>query len=396
MSAGVDARKDDRPPAADSAYYQEVVKLPGYGDAPNRCRALEPVGHCRDGHAVLGRSSCGTRYCPDHWPDWLTEAAESLVARMAAYREAHEGAERRMVHLVASPEQDRRWSARALWDARSDAYEAMEAAGARGGATITHPYRTSDEGERLYARAVEHGSVDADRGRWSFLREAADGWEEMQRFAEPAPHYHAAAPAVDVDGSRAPDGWVVKNIRSMKRFHRTDPEAYQDMAAWAVYVLSHAADQQGRQTVTYFGDVHPASFDPEEELTAAAWDRIQIEAARAVGSDPAEEGAGAGADEETCPVEDCGAVVEELAGLRERLQDEEWLDHLRGFPDGGARVARMRGLVAYREGRTDRPPPSARTSEEGMRRWLQRHGTRRPGQGSVPSEQTGLRQYSAD
>jgi hypothetical protein len=31
-----------------------------------------------------------------------------------------------------------------------------------------------------------------------------------------------------------------------------------------------------------------------------------------------------------------------------------------------------------------------------MRRWLQRHGTRRPGQGSVPSEQTGLRQYSAD
>jgi len=394
LSAGADASQDVRPPAADSAFYEEVVKLPGYREPPNRCRALDPVGHCRDGHPVLGRSSCGTRYCPDHWPDWLTDAAEKLVARLAAYREAHEGAERRMLHLMASPDQDRRWSARALWDARSDAYEALEAAGARGGATFTHAYRTSDEGERLYGRVVEHGDVDADRGRWSLLREVADDWEEMQRFTEPAPHYHSLAPAVDVDGSRAPDGWVVKNIRSLSRFHRTDTECYRDMAAAVVYVLSHAADQKGRQTTTYFGELHPSVFDPEEELTAAAWDRIQREAAKAVGSEPSEEGAGG--DEETCPVEECEAVVQDLRGLYDRLQDEEWLEHLRSFADGGARVAQMRGLLAYSEGRTDRPPPSARTSEDEMRRWLQRHGTRRPGQGRVRSQQTGLPQYGAD
>jgi hypothetical protein len=395
MSASADARRDVRPPAAEGAYYDEVVRLPGFRTPPNRCRALEPVGFCRDGHAQLGRSSCETRYCPDHWPGWLTGAAEKIVARLAAYREAHEGAERRMLHLVASPDQDRRWSVRDLWETRRDAYDALEAAGARGGATIVHPYRTSEEGERLYARAVEHGSVDEDRGKWSLLREAADGWEEMTRFAEPAPHYHSLAAAVDVDGSRAPDGWVVENVRSMSRFHRTDPECYRDMAAAVVYILSHAADQQGRQTTTYFGEIHPSVFDPEEELTAAAWDRIQREAANAVGADP-EEGAGAGSAEEECRREECEAIVEELQYLRERLADEEWLEHLRGFADGGGRVATMRGLLAYVDGRTDRPPPSARTSKERMSNWLKRHGTRRPGQGSVPSEQTGLRQYGAD
>ena len=67
------------------------------------------------------------------------------------------------------------------------------------------------------------------------------------------------------------------------------------------------------QAITYFGDLAPASFDPEEELTAAAWDRIQREAEKAVKEHPDEEGRQVGPEE--CPRDGCVAAVHDIAHL---------------------------------------------------------------------------------
>jgi hypothetical protein len=376
-----------------TTHYDGVVRIPGFGDAPERCRDLKPVGFCEHGHTVLGRSSCGTRYCPDHWRDWIEDAVISAVARVAAYRQARDGAERRLVHAVASPPQDRRYSVRSLWDARSEAYEAFEAAGVRGGVTVAHPYRTNDRGEAIFRAAAESGELDDGTGRWRFLRETADGWDDLGRYIEAAPHYHSLAAAEDVNGEAAPDGWVVKNIRSLANFHIHDTESYRDMAASFYYVLTHGAVQDGRQMTTYFGEVHPAAFDPEEELTVTEWDRIQTEAERAVkGTEEAVEGDG-GAGPEECPTDDCEAVVRDLMHLDEYLDDDDWVSSVRVRTDGPARLATLRGVRVFWSGLTDRPPPSARSSKGRFRRWLKERGQlRAPGAGRGPdqSQQIGL------
>jgi hypothetical protein len=357
-----------------TTYYEEVLKLPGYGEAPNRCRPMKPVGFCEEGHTVLGRSSCGTRYCPDHWRDWLEDALVPMVARLAAYRQVAEGAEKRLSHVVASPPQDRRYSVREVWDTRSDAYDAFEAAGVRGGVCVTHPYRTTDEADEMYATVAEHGDLDEDTGRWKFLRELTEDWEELAGYAEASPHYHSLAAGEDIDGSRAPDGWVVERIRSLQAFHPRDTEAYRDMVAPAYYILTHGAVQDGRATTTYFGEIHPNSFDPEEELTAAMWSRIQIEAEKAVKEEPGEDGEVSGHGPDECPRDGCRACVVDVLYLREYLDDEDFVSRVLAHRDGRARLAQLRGMIAWWEERTDRPPPRASKSERRMLEWLQERG----------------------
>lgn len=368
------------PTGGGSAYYQDAVRLPGFGFAPERCRALQPVGFCQGhGHVQLGRSSCGTRRCPDHWRDWLTRAVENIVARLAAYRYVQEGAGKRLLHAVVSPDQERRWTDEAFWDARSGSYEAAEAAGARGGVTVPHPYRSSEEGERLWEMATEHGDVDDDLGKWSLFRDASDGWGEMQEYVEAAPHYHMLAPSEDFQGGEAPAGWVAKNIRSLPRFHVDDVEAYRPMAKVAYYLLTHSGMQEGRQTVTYWGEVHPAAFNPEEELTKARWDRIQEYAHRAVHERPGEGAAGTGEEEETCGREECDSVVVPIEELHDYMNDEAWVRSL-----GRHERLELRGVQAWaRFG--DRPPPD--TEEKKVRRWLRRRGRLHSGLGNP---QTGL------
>jgi hypothetical protein len=379
MSAGATDHGDLRPEAP-RTYYDDLVRLPGYREAPNRCRPLSPVGFCEEGHTVLGRSSCGTRYCPDHWRDWIEDAVVSMVARFAAYRHAVDGAEKRWHHGVASPPQDRRYSVRELWETRREAYDALEAAGFRGGATVTHPYRTSERGDTLFEVAVQEGEVEEDTGRWAFLRDLADDWDEMNRYIEAAPHYHVLGPGEDIDGEAAPDDWLVKRIQTAKPFYFRDTEAYRDMVAPAYYVLTHGADQEGKHTTTYFGELHPASFDPEEELTAAVWSRIQMEAEKAVKEEPV---AGEGAEAKTerhagpeeCPVDGCEACVLDVMHLAEYMEDEEWVEAVMGHRDGRARYHRLMGVLLWWEGRCDSPPPGASTSEHRFREWLEDRGS---------------------
>lgn len=366
-------------PEPPKTFYEGVVDLPGYGDAPNRCRAMTPVGFCVEGHTVLGRSSCGTRYCPDHWRDWCEDAVVNMVAQLAAYRYAQEmGPKKRLCHVVASPPQDRRYSARSLWETRSEAYEAMEAAGVRGGATVTHPYRTNDRGDALYSTAKESGELEDGTGKWRFLRELADDFEDLTRYIEPSPHYHALAAVEDVDGEAAPDGWLVKRIRTFDTFHPRDQKAYRDMAATAYYTLTHGANQQGRSTTTYFGDVH--SFTPSEELTATMWERIQIEAEKAVKEERpeemevAEEGEAISAAEDECPHDNCGAEVVDVYYLSEYMEDDEWVSKVKGAGRGRERWLRLKGLLYWWDEGGDRPPPSVQGSEEKLRNWLEMKG----------------------
>jgi len=382
-------------PEPPTTYYDGAVRVPGFGEPPERCRGLTPVGFCDHGHTVLGRSSCGTRYCSDHWRDWCEDAVISMVARMAAYREATEGAERPVSHAVASPPQDRRYSGREMWETRSEAYDALRATGVDGGPVVTHPYRTNERANNLYETAVEQGDVDEDTGRWRFLRETADNWEGMSRYVEAAPHYHVPiAPRRYVEGEAAPDGWVVKRVRKLRAFDLRDTESYRDMAASAYYVLTHTADQEGRQSTTWFGDVHPSSFDPEEELTAAKWSRIQMEAEKAVREEPGEadqDGSGHRHGPEECPRDGCEAAVLDAMYLDEYLNDEEWVEAVRDRPGGRRRLAVLRGARAWWSNRTDPPPARARDDRKGMREWLKHRGQQwrsadsreRPGQATL-------------
>lgn len=357
-----------RPQTPAKAYYSNDIRFPGYGYPPQRCQHLQPVGFCRaNGHVALGRSSCGTRRCPDHWRDWLEDAVIGAVARLAAYRHVVDGWEKRLVHASVSAPQNRWYTKEQFWDARSESNDVAKDAGIRGGMLVPHPYRASDAGEELFATAVEHGDWPESRGKYALFREVADDWDEMLEYIEEAPHAHVLGPSEDVSGEDAPSGWVVKNIRSLSRFEIGDMDGYRDMATVAYYVLTHAAVQEGRNTVSWFGEVHGSVFDPSEELTPAEWAEIQNRAERAVRTREDDEEIEEWHEELECPHPECESIVEPIERLHEFVEDDEWMESL----DVEQRH-RIRGLEMWRIG--DLPPPHAHKSKDAMRAWLEEKG----------------------
>ncbi len=344
--------------------------------------ARKPVGFCdTHGHVSLASASpCSTRGCPEHSHMWRKDAAEGIVARLAAYRQAQpDGSRRRLLHVVTSPDRSVYWSAEAFWDARSASYEAVRAVGGRGGVTVPHAYRTSDEGDWLFEEAVERGDWDREAGKWSLLRDAADDWDEMLAYVEEAPHFHHLVAAEDFDTEAIPSGHVVKNIRSLDAFHLRDMTGYRDMAATAMYLLSHGAFEPsgvaggGRNTVTYFGDVHPNAFDPEAELTAAERDTIERMASRAVRTDPSVDVEAEVAEEperRSCRVDGCDGKIVDIGELRDWLRDPTWLDLI-----GEKQATILEGALGWIEEQGDRPPPSV--DQESIVRWLYQRGEER-------------------
>lgn len=335
-------------------YMTDIVRQPGFFEAGENCGDLKPVGFCERGHVqIAGAEPCNTRKCPHHWGTWRKNSAESIVARAAAYRAAQGGPSsrrRRMVHVVEAPPQDQRWTVSRFWNHRSKSHDVAEDAGARGGVTIPHPYDTNDEADELYAEAVDAGVVGEDYGKWRFVRERADTWDDMKEAIEVRPHFHDLAPAEDVDADDRPEGWVVHNIRSLKRFYvdvdevpgselvdgsgrivrdrrEVVREGYEDMARLTMYLLSHAGAQQKtgdlpqRSSMSYWGELSPNSFDPEEELDADTWETIQKHAAKAVGKAWDEDDESGEPTEGECSCEDCEATVRPLSDLEEYLSN---------------------------------------------------------------------------
>lgn len=416
-------------------YLSDIIRLPGYGRVGDGCEGVKAVGFCENGHVQIGSEDpCGTRTCPICWGQWRKESAASVVARLAAFR-AVQGDRwdtgRRMLHVVSSPEQEQRWSVTRFWNHRSDSYEPVEAAGGRGGVCIAHPYGTSEEGDDLYREAVSDG-LDPEYGKWRLLRGYADEWEEMKPLIEVRPHFHQIVGAGDFDGEAAEEieaetGWMVRNIRSLGRFFVDGEEAlpaltrreraearrsekpefealkaraeekaiegYEDMARLTMYLLSHGAvqpevgDLSMRATVTYWGEVHPNGFDPEEELSPERWAAIQRYARAAVGlpeEDVGEEGTG-----RCCSREGCEAAVRPLSELSDRLGDPDhsWWDSL-----GFEQQCELLGVDQWAghkpppgaggdlpPGGFDRTPPTPEGIEGGEEfiEWLRRLGRRR-------------------
>jgi hypothetical protein len=312
------------------------------------------------------------------------------VARLAAFREAATGWGKRLVHVVASPDVDR-VSTERFWSLRSDAQDAVKAAGVRGGYCIAHPYRTSDRADELFATACEHGEWERDWGRWSFLRDLAGGdWEQWEDLVEAGPHYHFLAAVEDLDPDAVPDGWVVKNVStgeaSFSRFEKRDMECYEEMARRAWYLRTHGAAQRGRQTATWFGEMHPAAFDPEEALGAAEWRLMQERAADAVGLAP-EEIRDRDGEDQLCEHEECEEIVHGLEELRTWLSDGEWVASL---PQPQQR--RLQGVQVWLLEECALPPPSVRASREQLREWLLETG--RMHYGSHTSQPGGLAAYN--
>ena len=392
-----EARETDRPapstvdrfeedlPKPDAAYYGATVRIPGVGEPPNRCRGLSPVGFCEEGHVALGRSSCDTRYCPDHYLGWVRDGTVGAVERLAGFRQAADGWGKRLLHIVASPTEDRVSTDR-FWSLRSAAQDAVRAAGARGGYCIAHPYRTSEAADELFRTAVQEGDLDERTGRWTFLRRLAGGdWGKWDGLIEAGPHYHFLAACEDFDPDAVPDGWVVKNVRSFSRFEKRDTESYEDMARAAWYLRTHGAAEEHRQTATWFGEVHPANFDPEEELGATEWHFIQERAAEAVGVPIEEMRDGEGGEEErTCGVEDCEAILHDIEDLPTFTADASWM---RSLPP--KRRHRIRAVEIWIFEETIIPPPAVRSSEERTREWLLETGR----QYLSTSRQTGLKAF---
>jgi hypothetical protein len=288
------------------------------------------------------------------------------VERLAAFRQHAEGWGKRLLHVVASPDVDR-VSTERFWSLRSDAQDVVREAGARGGYCIAHPYRTSGAADALFEAACEHGEWEKERGRWTFLRRWAGGdWEDWEPLIEAGPHYHFLAACEDFNPDAVPENWVVKNVRSFSRFEKRDLESYEDMARAAWYLRTHGAAETHRQTATWFGEMHPAAFDPEEELGATEWHFIQERAAEAVGVPVEEMIDGKGGEElPECEVEDCEAVLHPIEDLPTYISNLSWM---RSIPP--KRRHRLRAVEMWVFEETLKPPPSVRGSEAKTREWL--------------------------
>jgi len=349
---------------ADTDQYEsftDVVKLPGFGLPTKQCQRYVPRGVCEAGHIQLARSSCELRRCPDHWREWDTRGTESAVARLAAYREAQSHAwDKRMVHVVLSPEWGERVTERRLWQRRSEAQQIAKDVGMRGGYMVVHPYRLTSELDELYRTAKDHG-LPGDYKKWRFARELTGGrWDHLKRYLSVHPHYHVIGPARDVDVSGV-DGWVVKKLSTLPRHELRDPEAYEATARVAWYQRSHAAHQAGRHSASWFGEVHPASFDPEAEL-ADRWAVVLDMANHAVEPPGAD-------DEAVCGCEDCEAPVFEMYELASRMATLEWWSTLDGTIKN-----QLLGLKLYWVDGMAVPPPDVAVDSERLLAWFERKG----------------------
>lgn len=416
-------------------YLSDIIRTPGYHGPGEGCDdTLTPAGFCEGGHIQVGaRSPCTNRGCPHHWPRWRREAARSMVERLAAARYlAGEGAERRLVHLVTSPPQDKRWTTTLFWEQRKVAYEKAEEAGARGAYCIPHAYRPSDAGNELWADLGGPAKALAgtvERGKWREFREAAgDDWAAMKPLIEVAPHFHQPALARDIDGETAKEieaatGWTVGNIRSLAPFYVDESEVppmavlddsgrivrsktevarqgYESMARLAFYILEHGSvqpetgDLPRRNTVTSWGEVNTVN---PEDLPPEVWAEIQRRVDEALPGRSREEGE-EGEGVRRCQRDGCEEPVRPISELVDRMADPDhtwwegldfdqqceclgaaqWMSHK---PPPG--IAGVGGLPPGGFERSPRKPAGVETPEEWIE-WLRRLGRARVRRLDVP------------
>jgi hypothetical protein len=373
-------------PSPSRTYYQHSTKIPGYGEQPANCMDHKPVGFCdQEAHVLLSRDKCKTRFCPEDWGLWVKDAVEAGVKQLAYYRAAQpNGPERRAMHVVASPDAENdRWTEERFYNHRSEAYTALDAVGVEGGVSVIHPYRGNDRGKQAFRDACRDPESDwcKEDGLWTYLRETSPEWGDLEEKTEPAPHTHTLATG-SVEAEQIPDGWVIKNVRSLDPFyvdaeevpawkiHNSEgdreqivEDGYSDMVGAMWYLLTHAAVTPNRQAKTYFGAVSPATFRPEEELDRETINQIDRHVEAALGRDTPEEDEGelTGAE---CPEEECEGEIVPIERGREGVEDEEWIATI--HPEQRRKLRRAVTLIET----ADRPPPHIQADREAFQEWL--------------------------
>lgn len=330
-----------------------AFSIPGMSARPDSCGNWYPYHVCDEcGKPIFSESHCGLRRCPECWWEWVRDSAENIVFRLQAYRWAQDdGLDRRLIHAMFSPEQERKWTISRVQGMREDSYDKATEAGVVGGCALTHLWRTSEDFDEEYATDQPYVS------KWKYLRETyGRGW---RRAVEVAPHMHQIAVAPEFEPE--PDGWIAKRVRTLAPMKSlSNPDSYEDVAALAMYLLSHTAIGDGEQALRWFGDVYPGGFNPEEELSSGALETIERMAAEAVELDGDDED-----DDDDQLLEDteCAAGTEGCAGQPMPIWDVPAARRMNWWGDLD-RETEKKLSVACEWMMGDLDPPPARSEQE--------------------------------
>ena len=317
-------------------YADTSMTIPGYGDPGAGCGEWAPrefCDHCGEVH--LGPHRCHQRDCPDCWSSWSARRAEGITRRLQSARwSLEDGIERRAVHVMASPPEGSVQSLADVKRYRKRAIEKAKESGVRGGVTVFHGFRTTEETDRRYE------AEDPECGKWEWIREHQEDW---RTFVYWSPHYHIIGLATEVEPPSSE--WVVSRLSTldpMKNLSRKD--SYESVAKTAQYLLSHATyessdDGKGVKSVTWYGDLHPSNFTPdptdvdsrktEPKLDApshGAYKVIQRVSAEVTRSDGKEKRDGGGRPD--CENEDCNGDLQEIWDAGRLLADVKFCDRL--------------------------------------------------------------------
>lgn len=336
-------------------------RLPGQGESGPRCGEWYAEAVCEScGHLGAGTHVCGRRSCPDCWGVWAKEAAVRAAHRVQSYRQTQpDDWHRQVAHATVSPSEGDVMNEREFWEGRSRAAEIAKEKGFRGVAVIPHPYRVTDEGQRLYEEA------DPDYGIWVWLRNDV---EDMDQYVYWSPHYHVIGlTGVDMEPAKESDEWVYNFMRSVKPYNGTrDTESHEDVYGLFRYVLSHTGFPAGssKQTTTWYGDlansvfVEDATEDWQHEKPSEGVRSVlkrEIEAVAGVEAEEEGEGGAERDDEGDCPRDDCSGVMIDVFDVSAFLRQCD------PPPDVRERMVAARD---WRLGKIEPPPGAKRPSTE--------------------------------
>lgn len=321
------------------------LTIPGQSEPPGECGTWGPREFCNCcGEVVIGPKRCQRRICEHCWMTWRGNRAAAITRRLAGARQDAEGAEKRLSHVVVSPEPG---EVRTLVDweqAKSQAYDLAKEKGISGGVLIPHGWRVTEDAKEVWRIKRDNGDVDV--GIWQWIREHDRSWRSLTYWS---PHFHILGLGADLDESNpeGDDGWIFSRIDSFDRFKITDEETYRPMFKAAAYLLSHAGFEpdEGKQVVRWFGELANNQFSLEQ---LAEW--VQSVIVRNV-----EKVAGYGVDddddgEKTCSEEGCEGGLSPIWEAGYALTDPGWCDRI-------GRETEHRLAVAFEWAIGERRPP---------------------------------------
>ena len=331
--------------------------MPGFGDSHPECGEVVPGAVCDEcGEVDWLASECGRRGCPKCWSSsWRRSAARGAAERLAQFRAvAGDGIHRRTVHAVVSPPEGSVKSKADVEALQADAQAKAREHGVRGGVSVFHAFRETEEALGAFRQAKERGF---EKGVWAWIRER----ENPREWFYWSPHVHVIGTARDFQEADGEGGWVVKNIRSLDEFRLKAKLGYEDMYGVFMYLLSHASYDETRENpapiLRYFGELSTSSFTNEEKPREWVCEEIRGMLARVSGieEEPEEEGVGG---LEPCPCEECEGDMIEAHKI------DRYLSYPESEPPPEA-LARMRAVRDWVLGRR-LPPPGLKhpTSEE--------------------------------